>query len=728
MENKLARDIRELHGKILEILNDGGELSKKLPSFEYRQVQKEMAETVFQSYLEECVALIEAGTGTGKTMAYLTPSVFLSRAYGEPVVISTRTINLQEQIMHKDIPLLQKAMEDQFTAVLVKGWSNYLCIRRYHQLKTSDWELSPVEFEFFIKLSEWANNTQGGDKTEIPFEIVESVWDRVNCDPSACLFRKCPHFKRCYFFEVRERMKTANILVTNHALLFSHISMKKDEPDSEAGVFPDFKRLIIDEAHHIEEVATDFLGDEITSTDFNKKLTALFNKRGKDDETGILPRIRKNKFSPGIQKKANNIMDAYLIPRITGLKESANTFFDDIIDANSKEHNSDKLRMTPQWQKALPPYVDESFRIFTDAIYEYTKQLEKLREAISPESPDDFSLELGSSILGLQVYLSSLNRLWAMEEEDFVYSLEFFRKPSYDFVKLKSYPLVVSEILFNDLFRTMKTTILTSATLTINKNFVYIKQQLGLDKYEKDFVLSRIYDSPFDFHKQSILAIPTDMPDYKHENFIPMVVPHLYKLIKIMEGRTFILFTSYDMLRKCGELLKEKLADEGYTILTQGDTSRHIILEQFKSLEKTVLLGTDSFWEGVDVPGRDLECVILMKLPFRVPTDPIIKARSEHLEKEGKNSFYNYSVPQAIIKFKQGFGRLIRNRKDKGVILTLDKRIVEKNYGRAFLKSLPGPRILKGSFAGVVEYIDEWMNPKTDGKPEVKDEDREVAE
>ncbi len=713
----MAQDIRELHGKIFEILNDGGELSKKLPSFEFRQVQKDMAETVFQSFMEECVALIEAGTGTGKTMAYLTPSVFLSRAYGEPVVISTRTINLQEQIMHKDIPLLQKAMEDQFNAVLVKGWSNYLCIRRYRQLKTSDWELTPTEFEFFTKLSDWADNTVGGDKTEIPFEIVESVWERVNCDPSACLFRKCPYFNKCYFFIIREKMKTANILVTNHALLFSHISIKKDQPDSEAGVFPDFKRLIIDEAHHIEEVATDFLGDEITSTDFHKKLSALFNKRGKDDETGILPRIRKNKFSPGIQKKANVIMDSYLIPRITGLKEISNTFFDDIIDASSEERKSDKLRMTPQWKKGLPSYMEESYKIFTDAVYEYAKQLEKLREAISPESPDDFSLELGSSIMGLQGFLSSLNRIWAMEEENFVYSLEFYRKPSYDFVKLKSYPLVVSEILFNDLFQNMKTTILTSATLTINKNFVYIRQQLGLDKFEKDFVLARIYDSPFDFHKQSILAIPTDMPDYNNGNFIPKVIPHLTKLIRVMDGRTFILFTSYEMLNKCGELLKEELADEGFTILTQGETSRHIILEQFKSLEKTVLLGTDSFWEGVDVPGRDLECVILMKLPFRVPTDPIIKARSEHLEKQGKNSFYNYSVPQAIIKFKQGFGRLIRNRKDKGVILTLDKRIIEKSYGRAFLKSLPGPRIMKGSFPGIVEYIEEWMGTEaeTDG-------------
>lgn len=718
----MTRDIRELHGKILEILNDGGELSKKLPSFEFRQVQKDMAETVFQSFMEECVALIEAGTGTGKTMAYLTPSVFLSRAYGEPVVISTRTINLQEQIMHKDIPLLQKAMEDQFTAVLVKGWSNYLCIRRYRQLKISDWELTPAEFDFFGKLSDWADNTQGGDKTEIPFEIVESVWDRVNADPTACLFRKCPYFKKCYFFEVRERMKTANILVTNHALLFSHISMKKDQPGNEAGVLPEFKRLIIDEAHHIEEVATDFLGDEITSTDFHKKLGALFNKRGKDDETGILPRIRKNKFSPGIQKKANVIMDSYLIPRITGLKEISNTFFDDIIDASSGERKSDKLRMTPPWKKTLPPYVEESYKIFTDAVQEYAKQLEKLREAISPESSDDFSMELGSSIMGLQSFLSSLNRIWAMDEENFVYSLEFFRKPSYDFVKLKSYPLVVSEILFNDLFQNMKTTILTSATLTINKNFVYIRQQLGLDKFEKDFVLARIYDSPFDFQKQAILAIPTDMPDYNHSNFIPMVVPHLTKLIKVLDGRTFILFTSYEMLNKCGELLKEKLEDEGFTILAQGDTSRHIILEQFKSLEKTVLLGTDSFWEGVDVPGRDLECVILMKLPFRVPTDPIIKARSEHLEKQGKNSFYNYSVPQAIIKFKQGFGRLIRNRKDKGVILTLDKRIIEKSYGRAFLKSLPGPRILKGSFAGMVEYIDEWMNPKTEDNKEMENE------
>ena len=716
----MATDIRDLHGKILSVLGKDGDLSKKLPSFEYRQVQTDMAETVFQSYMEECIALIEAGTGTGKTLAYLTPSVFLSQAYKEPVIVSTKTINLQEQIMKKDIPLLQKTVDEQFTAVLVKGWSNYLCHRKYRSLKNSDWELTPKEFEFLMKLSEWADKTETGDKTDIPIEVMESVWEKVNADPSACLFRRCPWFKKCFFFNIREVMKTANILVTNHALLFSHIAMQRNNPGEEGGgIFPKFERLIIDEAHHIEEVATDFMGDEITSTQFHKILVSLFNKKGKQDETGLLPRIRRYKFSSAVQRAANNIIDSYCIPRITALKEISTLFFHDLIQEASGESDSDKIRITPSWKKDLPPYIEESFERFTDAILEYSKQLEKLREAISPESPDDFSVDLGSSILRIKEYLKALCRIWSMDEENYVYSMDYYQRASYDFIRLKSYPLVVADIMHDELFTPLKTTVLTSATLAVNRNFKYIKTQLGLEKFDKDFVLTKIYDSPFDFKSQSIMALPTDIPDYKNDKFIPLAIPHIADLIKVMDGRTFILFTSYRMLDMCGEKLQELLEDDGFNILMQGETSRHVLLEQFKKTEKSVLLGTDSFWEGVDVPGRNLECVILMKLPFRVPTDPIIKARSEHLEKQGKNSFYHYSVPQAIIKFKQGFGRLIRNRNDRGVIAALDRRILEKRYGRAFLKSLPGPRILKGSFADITLYIDKWM------KENNKDEKRE---
>lgn len=704
----LAKDIRDLWGDVRSMLEEGGAISKHLPTFETRPCQEEMADSVFKSQVEECHAVIEAGTGTGKTIAYLVPSIFISRAFNEPVVVATKTINLQEQIILKDVPLLQKAMDEPFKAVIVKGWGNYLCLRRLKHTERSQAEFTKKEFLFFRKLILWAQETQSGDKSDITFGIVDSVWDRVRSESPACSFRKCPYFEKCFFFNSRREMQGANILVTNHALLFTHLAMKRINPQNEHPIFPKFERLVLDEAHHIEEVASNHLGDDISSTEFIKILKSLYGRMGVKEETGLLLRIREHPFLPEPKKKVMGLIDSYCIPQITTLREVGDTLFAELIDLGVDNEYSNLTRLTPAWQEKLPDYVGDSYNSLVASIKDYSDKLDTLGRILQSEPGSDFDIELKGVISKLKNFSDALSRIWKMEDENFIYSLEAARRTNYDFVRLKSYPLVVSDVLYEELFKPLKSTILTSATLSINRSFKYILDRLGLDKFKDDIVVTKIFDSPFDFNKQAILAVPGDMPEYNKENFLPLTLPHLVNLIKVMDGRTFMLFTSYKMLREFAEKIKEEMEEDGFNILVQGESARHTLLNSFKQNEKSVLLGTDSFWEGVDVPGRDLECVVLVKLPFKVPTDPIIKARAESMEREGKNPFFNYQLPQAIIKFKQGFGRLIRNRKDRGVILTLDRRIRERSYGRTFLHSLPKVKIIKGSFAGIVEYIKKW--------------------
>jgi ATP-dependent DNA helicase DinG len=690
----LADSSREIWGKISRIFEKGGSLSEALPGFEFRQGQKEMAELVFRSLMEECVGIIEAGTGTGKTMAYLIPAVFVSQLYKEPVVVATKTINLQEQIIYKDIPLLHEVLGDQFKAALVKGWSNYLCLRRMKHLEISGEHFSPEEYESFTRLKKWAKRITTGDRSDIDFNLMDSVWEQVCAESSACIGRKCPWFNHCHFFARKRELKDANILVTNHALLFTHIALKRNSQLGTSSVLPEFSRLILDEAHHVEEVASNFLGDEASSAEFYKILDHLYSRHRRKEDSGILARIRANIFSPSLQNTIRSQLDSYCIPRIQSLRESASELFFRICQLPQFAHESDKVSLDDNF-KLNSGEINEDVEQFSRSVQEYTRQLKALKEDCDREN-ENLASEVAAIISRMEKFYNGLTRIWDASEENWIYSLDYNRRSSVNYVQLKSYPLNVGDILHRELFHGMKTSILTSATLSINKNFKYLNQRLGIDKFDSDFLVSKIIDSPFDFKKQAILAVPYDMPLSDNENFLPMVIPHLAKLIETMEGRTFLLFTSYKMLDGCGQLLKEKFKETDYNILIQGESQRSTLLKDFKKLDKAVLLGTDSFWEGVDVPGRDLECVVLMKLPFRVPTDPVIKARTDFMKKQNQDPFYHYSVPQAVIRFKQGFGRLIRNTKDKGVIIVLDRRILDRNYGKTFLSSLPDVKMLEG--------------------------------
>ncbi len=687
---------------VRRVFVEGGNLSRCLPNFEVREGQIEMAKKVYYAFAKEGVALLEAGTGTGKTMAYLVPAVYFSLALKKPVVISTKTINLQEQILKKDIPLLQEALQESFLAVAVKGWSNYLCKRRLASLDPHTEFHDVEELLAFDDIVKWAKNTLEGDRSEITFQLNPKVWSYVCADFYFCTGRKCPWFSDCFLFNNRQKIKEANILVVNHALFFTHIASKRKGMGKP--ILPEFTRAVLDEAHHVEEIASNYLGDEASSSEFFNLINFLYRPHKGGLDSGILVRLRNYKFSTPVQKRIRNMLDSYALPEIHELLQWGKYFFKTIAHAFSEEKSH--IRLKPDTLQKVG-VKEELLNDFSKFVIKYIKHLIDLKEECAVEG-EDISAEIAGVAARLTDFVYNLKRIWHAEDDSMIYSLEYSKGSQRVNVSFRSYPLSVSDILREELFIPMDTVILTSATLTVNRSFGYIRERLGINRLEDTEVLYSMIPSPFNYEEQVVLAIPTDIPDAKSSDFLDHVVYYITESIKIMEGRTFILFTSYHMLRDCGKRLKKNFKKTKYHILIQGTSSREYLLKEFKKRDFAVLLGTDSFWEGVDVPGEDLEQVIIMKLPFKVPTHPMHRARAEFLVKQGKSPFMDYYLPQAVIGFKQGFGRLIRNRQDKGVIMVLDKRIIEKNYGRSFLESIPCCKILKGNFRGILEYIYRW--------------------
>ena len=704
----MPQNIRELWGKISAIFEPGGSLSRTISNFEARPGQKEMSHMVFQAMMQECFCMVEAGTGTGKTLAYLIPAVFVSLAMDEPVVIATKTINLQEQILKSDLPILREATGENFHTVLVKGWSNYLCLRRFNRLELSQELFEIHQLKSIQQLRQWSQTTLTGDRSDASFQVDNQVWDRVKADPTACTYNRCPYYDRCYFFDQRRKIQKANLIITNHAFLFAQVAGRRKNPGAEGwSVLPEFSRLVLDEAHHVEDVASNFLGDDASSGEFSRIMQTLMRTPGTGQEAGLLPRVRNARFSPGTEARIRASLDGGIIPAIRPLQECFKTFLYHAARLPSMEEDSDRLLLTPDLRREFREEASQEMDRFAKKLNSFKSLLDQLYSEGVREDPD-LGVEISSASLRIETFRDSLLRVARGDDDKMIYSLEYSRRKSGDSVRFRSYPLSVGNILYEDLFSRLKSVTFTSATLAINRNFKYLKRRLGLDTLDKDVILSGVIDSPFDFPRQALVAIPRDMPETKQDSFLPMVIPHLCQLIEVMEGRTFLLFTSYRMLDRCADMLRERLNKKSFNLLIQGEYPRHVLLDRFKETERSVLLGTDSFWEGVDVPGRSLECVVLMKLPFKVPSDPIIRARVEFIEKHGQNAFLQYQVPQAIIQLKQGFGRLVRNRKDRGVIVILDHRILTRRYGKAFLNSLPRCQVIGGAFANLVSAIEKW--------------------
>jgi ATP-dependent DNA helicase DinG len=705
----------------------GGILSTHLRDYEYREEQSRMAFAVAEAFNEDRVAVIEAGTGTGKSLAYLLPAILWSVRNRERVVISTNTINLQEQLTKKDIPFLRKHCGHDFRAVLVKGRGNYLCRRK---LETIGKEPALFKDEGAAELESilaWSKTTADGCRGDLSFIPRDDVWEEVCCEGDQCNRVRCPHYVRCFFYAARREAAGADILVVNHALLMADVALRQEAGYGAMAILPPFERLIFDEGHHLEEVATGYLSFQTSRQGLLRTLGRL--QHPKKPQKGLLPQLslQLSRDIPetldDLYMEAAGILEGKIIPRRNLLTDAVSRAMDALgmallahLKKGKDSGGEQKLRLTPAvcatpfWEEAvdrmrqLAAELDE----YAGALRAFFRTCAKLPEKVQ-EKLTGTLVDLKGITGRLETAVENL-RFFIGHDEEFCHWFEVKKTGKGMSVKLCSSPLEVAESIKTVIMEKFRTVVLTSATLAVGDRFDYLEGQTGISLLPRSRVTELLLASPFDYARQAFVGIPADMPEPTASGYEPALRTLLLEALAISQGRAFVLFTSYDLLGRMYAGLAEPLIRLGLTPLRQGEMNRHLLLSRFRKEKNAVLFGTDSFWEGVDVQGKALEMVVIARLPFRVPTEPILEARAEHIAAAGGDPFMEYTVPQAVIKFKQGFGRLIRSRDDRGAVLILDSRVVSKNYGRFFLRSLPEAPVVKGAGKEVLAGMAGFFN------------------
>lgn len=705
---------------VLDILSPKGALAVSIQGFEPRPAQAAMMRNVIDAYHHDQISLIEAGTGTGKSFAYLIPALLWAKETKERTLISTNTIPLQEQLLKKDFPVVANALKLDIKAVIVKGMNNYLCLRKLSEALEERYFLTPEENDEIQKIDAWSQGTaEDGSRSSVPFQTSHKVWDKVAAESDACNRNGCPHYQKCHFFKARRGAHDAQILISNHHLLFADLTRRMESGNyKDPSILPPYQRIILDEAHHIEDIATEHFAARASYLDI-VRLTARISSEKQGKEYGKLSFI-KDRLSSYFRHEAGQPIRSILqrltidIPglRRDVLNKAHDTFtsyqnfcmllLKTDVDGTSDQLNQEgKVRILSRhhtfhkWQNELLPLSKQltaSIERYTSALTGLFEDLKRIEEPHIEEQIKTASYEVNSFAIRLNEMCNIIERFaGSTAPSDKVRWIELNKLKSILNTSLVDAELRVSSLLADHVFKRFSTVILCSATLTTNNQFSFIRSRLGLtEEYFKERIITEnAYESPFDFKSQALLAIPTDLPAPNDSAFILKAAEIIWQTLLSSRGHAFILFTSYAMLTECYALLKKRMEEHRMNGLKQGDEDRQALLVKFKAIDHSVLFGTDSFWEGVDVVGDALRCVIIVKLPFRVPSEPLIQARSEAILAEGKDPFMEYSLPQAIVKFKQGFGRLIRNRKDRGLVLCLDHRILSKPYGQQFLSSLP---------------------------------------
>ncbi|EFO81456.1 DNA polymerase III, epsilon subunit [Oscillochloris trichoides DG-6] len=683
---------------IAQFFSREGALGQAFPGYEERSAQIDMACAVGAAFNESQVLVVEAGTGTGKSWAYLVPAVQYAIQRGERVVVSTNTINLQDQLFFKDIPDLQRIMaaapdaEPPFRAALLKGRSNYLCLKRYHEVRENQ-TLQAEEVRALLKIQLWLPTTTSGDKAELLlFDREHNAWNRVNVTTETCIGSRCKHFARCFFFAARREAESAHILVVNHALLLADLT-------SAATVLPDYAHVVIDEAHNLEDVATDQLSFSIDQAKLIQFLDDLYLEGGLQTVSGLLTdlplRMGQGRLEQGVRDKVSEQTRALS----SGIERTRITIIECFrqitrfmtLQAESSPYDT-RLRITDQVRKSDDwETIQINWQYLLDSLVKIGDGLGKIETILSSLDRDSFpnydDLFLKTTVLNrfvLEVRTRTHDIIFGNPESVCWLTHDRLRNT----LVMVAAPLEVAPIMQAQLFHQKQSVVLASATLTIAGSFDFISERIGISAYN-----SMQLDSPFDFEQQALVFIPNDIAEPNQRGYQQAVEQSLIDLCTATGGRTLALFTANSTLKQTYAAIQEALEEQEIAVLAQGiDGSRRTLLDRFKEFPRTVLLGTSSFWEGVDVVGDALSVLVITKLPFAVPTDPIYAARSELFA----DPFGEYSVPLSILKFKQGFGRLIRSREDRGIVVILDKRVISKKYGQQFLDSLPHTRIRTG--------------------------------
>ncbi len=706
--------------RMAQMLEESGDFARRFPHFEHRPQQVAMLRAVARSLNEGRHLLVEAGTGTGKSLAYLLPAMHFALQNERPVVVSTNTINLQEQLYLKDIPDIQKVLDLDVRVALLKGRSNYLCLRRLAAMRARD-NLSEDEVRVLAKVLIWQQTTATGDVTELflPSPQERAVWSQISSEPESCLAEDCPHRQkgRCFFYRARRRAERAHILIVNHALLMSDVAV-------ENRVLPEYKYLIVDEAHHLEDAITRQLSFQADRLALDRQLGELSQRAGAGRYRGFLTDVamRCRNAVPGplfrdLERLLDEVRkDVELAQRTLGdFFAIADEFLTEHANGADDSGYSQRLRITsgvraqPAWNLVETAWEDCATILtrLDRGLQQVGQSLEGLADYEVPEL-DAMLQDLAASILRLRAMRDQIGQIVFKPSENQVCWLE--RNTERDVLSLNAAPLRVGDLVRQHLFGQKEAVILTSATLCVGGKFDYIRDRLGAWDAEELAV-----GSPFDYKASTLVYVPLDMPEPHEPYYQRNVEEALAQLCTAMGGRTLVLFTSYSQLRATARAISKRLAEEDILVLEHGDGgSRQQLLTTFRETPRAVLLGTRSFWEGIDVMGEALSCLVIARLPFAVPTEPVFAARSETFE----DPFNQYAVPESVLRFRQGFGRLIRSRTDRGVFVVLDKRIISKAYGRMFLDSLPPCTVRKGSLTELADTARRWLDgpAKTPGR------------
>jgi len=601
--------------------------------YEHRRSQLEMAELVHEAFQAKRHLIVEAGTGTGKTLAYLIPAILSGRR----VVVSTATKSLQEQLFVKDVPFLQKHFAPELKVAVMKGRANFLCRQKLQQMDGQPVLKGLDEVDWFAQIRDWERLTETGDRAELDFlPDGAELWIRLDARRETCSGQKCPDFQRCFITAMHQRAADADVIIVNHHLFFADLALRRDDFGS---ILPEHGAVVFDEAHEIEDVASDYFGRQVSNY--------RFQELARDCEQAV---------------RVSGQGGPELLRRVTRVREREREFFEGFPPREGR------LAFEAAARAAFLEQHRHSFDELVNAI----KALEAQISALPSRAEELVTIaRRGAELRG------EISFLLESAEKNYVYWYERRGKG----VFLAATPIDVSGMLRERVFEALDTVVLTSATLAVGGQFDYLKRRLGIQAAQE-----RVVPQEFNFREQALLYVPPGMPDVRDAGFLEKAAEEITELLEISQGRAFCLFTSYSQMNQVFERLRGRLR---FPLLLQGSAPRGALLDRFRTTPNAVLFATASFWQGVDVPGEQLSCVIVDRLPFAVPSDPVVAARVKALQEDGRNPFAEYQVPEAVLALKQGFGRLIRTRSDRGILAILDNRIQRMQYGRIFLESLP---------------------------------------